>query len=158
MLRRVAMVLLPLLFVLPLVAAQCLPRQCLDHRNCERFCECEDAQTNNSIPCTMFFRCDENSGVCADEYNMSCDQVCQNYAAVGTCGSKTCEDESDCLRQAICAPVNEESGEVRCTYNCDVPFACASNGEAGGTCAPEFLQDDQTVCAQFCPAPPGCGV
>lgn len=152
MIRRALLLLALPLFVVPLAAGNCLPRQCLDHTNCERFCECEDATTDRSIPCTMFFRCDESAGICADEYNLSCDEVCQQFAATESCGRKTCDNETDCLRFTTCQRVNQQTGQVLCTYNCEVPFQC----EASGTCAPAYIQDDQTVCAQFCPPPAGC--
>jgi hypothetical protein len=153
MIRRALLLLALALLVLPLAAGNCFPRQCLDHTNCERFCECEDAQTNRVLPCTMFFRCDESAGVCADEYGMSCDQVCQEFAATDTCGRKTCDNEVDCLRLATCQVNNQTTGEVLCTFSCEIPFTC----ENGSTCAAEYVQDDQTVCAQFCVPPAGCG-
>lgn len=151
-----------LLLVLPLVAglalalsaAQCFPRQCRSYTNCQRQCDCTDAQRNQIVPCEIGFRCDVESGYCSDEYNQSCDEICQQYAARSACGTKTCTNEAECVRQLTCSAVNQQTGQVLCTFNCDLPFACETDP---GVCEQAFGLDDVTLCSQFCAPPPGCG-
>lgn len=139
---------LPLLVVLSglLTGAQCFPRQCRTHEHCQRLCECKDNTTNTVLQCPMFFQCNVESGVCADEYNMGCDEICGRFAATGTCGSKTCENEAQCVRSAVCQATNQQTGET-CQYNCEVTFACEQDI---GACEAGFAVDDNTLC-QSCP-------
>lgn len=154
--RRLSLV-LPLLSVLVLLlsAGQCFPRQCRTSAHCQRYCECTDGQRGTVVPCAVDFRCDVQAGYCADEYNQSCDEICQKYAARNACGTKTCESELDCVRQATCNAVNPQTGQVLCTYNCDVPFFCEADP---GVCEASYGLDDQTFCATHCPVPAGCGI
>lgn len=145
---------LALALLASMMAANCLPRPCRGYENCLRECDCTDAQRNQVIPCAVHFRCDLESGSCADEYNMSCDELCGRFAARDACGTKVCESEAECVRQLTCLAANPETGEVLCTFNCDVPFACDTEV---GACDEGFGQDDATICAQFCSPPPGCG-
>lgn len=140
-----------------LAGAQCFPRQCRSHLNCERLCDCNDASNGTVVQCPMFFRCDVQNGICADEYNMGCDELCGRYAARDVCGSKTCSDESECVRQALCEARDPQTGALICSYTCEVTFAC--DPEAGA-CEAAFGLDDGSLCASaLCPIPQGgaCG-
>ncbi len=154
--HRQLVLVLPFFAVLALVlsAGQCFPRQCRSYTNCQRQCECTDGQRNEIVPCALNFRCDVETGYCADEYNQSCEEICQKYAAKSACGTKTCTNEAECVRQLSCSALNQQTGQVLCTYNCDVPFVCETDP---GVCEDGFGLDEATICAQFCPPPAGCG-
>ena len=139
-----------LVALFPLLAgAQCFPRQCRSHEHCQRLCECSDTSTNTFVQCPMFFRCDTQAGVCADEYNMSCDEVCQRFAASGLCGSKTCDNEAECVREVVCKAVDSQSGQPVCEFGCPVTFRCEQDV---GACEAAFA-DPTTPCPATCPVP-----
>jgi hypothetical protein len=136
-----------------LTAAQCFPRQCLSELNCERFCECQDASRGEVIPCNAFFKCDQSAGVCVDDYSLSCDEICQRFAANDVCGSKACNNEVDCIRELSCSTTNPQTSEVLCSYECELPFTCQADSM---TCEETYATEQITLCQQFCPPPAGC--
>jgi hypothetical protein len=135
-------------------ATQCLPRPCEGYQNCLRQCDCTDATRNQVIPCSMHFRCDLEKRSCDDEFNMGCDELCGRFAARSACGTKVCANEAECVRLLTCLAVNPQTGQVLCSFQCDVAFGCDTEA---GACEPGFAQNDETICAQFCTPPPGCG-
>lgn len=136
--------------LLLLAGAQCFPRQCRSYQNCERLCECTDNSNGSLIACPMYFSCDTRAGVCGDDYNMSCDEVCGRFAAREMCGTRPCSNEADCVREAVCRATDPQSGAVYCTYNCEFTFGCV---EGANGCEVDFGLDDLTFCARYCPIP-----
>lgn len=140
-----------LLCFLACAGAQCFPRQCKTYEHCQRSCDCYDNSNNTSVTCPIAFDCDVQNEVCADDYTMTCDEICGRYAARSACGSKTCVDEGDCVRRALCDAVHPTTGALVCTYTCDVTFGC--DAEAG-VCDAAFMLEDAQICASgLCPLP-----
>jgi hypothetical protein len=136
--------LIPALAVLvPLLGAQCFPRQCNGPENCDRICECVDASRNETFVCPARFQCDVQNNVCADDYNSSCQEICDRFFANGLCGSQGCEGNQQCIRDAECALVDGE-GALICQYTCSRTFECLADSNV---CEAGFALDDATICA-----------
>ena len=133
---------LALAAALPLLGAQCFPRQCNSPANCERVCECVDAQANTNFFCSARFQCDVQNNVCADDYNSSCQEICERFFANGLCGSQGCENAAQCVRDAQCALADEEGGLI-CQYTCSRAFECLAETNV---CEADFSLDDNTIC------------
>ncbi|MFZ9886428.1 MAG: hypothetical protein ACO3JL_02905, partial [Myxococcota bacterium] len=61
----------------------------------------------------------------------------------------------DCVREAQCGLINQQTGESLCEYICEVPVACDQNSKV---CGAEYTIDDATLCRDLtlCPPPQSC--
>ena len=127
-----------------LLGAFCLPRPCNDETNCLRVCDCTDAQRDLTFQCPIFFQCNVESGYCESDYGMSCTELCETFGAANACGSKRCDNESDCNRFITCDVSDPNTGAVISSFDCESAFAC----EGSGVCEAGFTVDDTTLCQE----------
>lgn len=146
------------LLTLPLQGSGCFAKECLDETYCVRECECTDSTRNTVTQCPIQFQCNVADQICDEAYNdLSCDEICTNYAARGLCGSKQCTTENECLRQTTCQAFDPGTGEQICSYNCDLLFACDADVNA---CEADYLLPDNELCQRCAESAGGnpCGV
>jgi hypothetical protein len=141
-----ALTLLPVIAPL-LVSAACIPRQCSDDSFCIRECECESSATGDVIACPVRFSCDIDAEVCEDDYTeLSCEEICQTFAARDLCGSVRCSTEADCVRSVTCNQFDPNTGQLVGSFDCQRAFTCdavALACEAGYS----LVTDDQ-ICQE----------
>lgn len=125
-----------------LTGAVCFPRQCVGPENCERSCECVDSNTNQRVACNARFQCNAEAGVCGDDYNSSCQEICERFFVNGACGGQACENDQQCVRAAQCAFADPQGNPI-CNFTCNRGFACDIDSQ---TCDPNFAVDDNTLC------------
>ena len=143
---------LVLFFMPALLGANCAPKRCTDDSYCRRECDCEDVSIGAQVTCPVTFQCDTQQEVCESAWNeMSCDEICQTYAASGNCGTKRCTDERDCTRSVVCNSFDPQTGQLLDTFGCDFPIACDSTFNG---CASDWTMTDDEICQRV--ATEGC--
>lgn len=146
-------IVLVVLTMLLLGQASSCPRECDSADNCKRTpCRCTDASRPNSeVECGLTFRCETAPGVCEDDYNISCDELCQTYAARSLCDRRRCLDDGECLRQVTCPVIDANNQPVPGqSFNCDLIFTCDT---PNSVCAPldngvDANSTDDIICAE----------
>ena len=128
-------------FLVLMLAAGCFPRECQEHANCVRTCDCLDSATQTSLPCAMTFLCEVETKSCEADYDMDCDAFCQAYAAPQVCGSKRCTLDAECSRTANCAVTGADGNteDISCTQQ----FLCDNDV---GVCESAYILDDTAFC------------
>ena len=129
------------LFVLMTIGSGCFPRECEQHSNCIKSCDCLDTTTQTNTSCGMTFLCEVENKSCEAAYDMDCTEFCQTYAAKGVCGSKRCTLDSECLRSVTCT-VTDSAGNSQ-DIPCSQQFSCDNDLEV---CETAYILDDLSFC------------
>ena len=127
--------------VLLTIGSGCFPRECQEHANCIKSCDCLDTATQTNTACAMTFLCEVESKSCEAAYDMDCNDFCQTYAANEVCGSKRCTLDSECLRSVTCT-VTDSAGNSQ-EIPCSQQFMCDNDLEV---CEATYLLDDLSFC------------
>lgn len=134
-----------------LSGSSCAPKQCEDDSYCVRTCECTSSASGASFDCPVQFACAEND-LCETAYNeASCDDLCQQFASRDLCGSKRCENENDCVREALCNAFDPNTGMIIETFSCQSVFACDPEVFA---CEAAYVATSDDQLCQACAAQP----
>ncbi|MFZ9889614.1 MAG: hypothetical protein ACO3JL_19135, partial [Myxococcota bacterium] len=80
-----------LFFCAGLLGASCTAKLCANAEDCRRECECFNEDTQRATQCSVAFECNVVDGMCGADYEQSCKEICQVYAARDACGTRTCE-------------------------------------------------------------------
>jgi hypothetical protein len=133
------------------VAVGLLPgckRPCESSGNCVRTCECLNNQTNQRIDCSLAFRCEGDTQVCEDAHDdMSCEDLCADYAGTGRCGVERCASDLEC-QKAISCPIFDGNGQPTGQFfDCTLNFRCQPDFEA---CQPRSTVANEALCANEC--------
>lgn len=92
-------------------------KRCDTADGCKRSCSCTDTSRAVTFTCSMIFNCDLESSTCNSEHDLSCEQICDKYAAKNACG-RQCTTDEHCQLRCDC---EVEGGGV---VICEQPFAC----------------------------------
>lgn len=123
-------------------------RPCESSDNCKRTCSCLNAQTSSRADCTMAFRCDGAEEVCEPDFdNLSCDQICERYAATATCGFERCAVDEDCLKRLTCPVLDQNGNPTTLTFDCTIPFRCDQDAEL---CEVASTRPPEVMCREEC--------
>ena len=149
--QSVVMVIRPFMFLIALAAlpifggSNCMGKPCLDANDCVRECRCSFGATNEESNCLITYQCDYETDKCEAGYNdLSCDDICNDYAAAGLCGSRRCSADSNCYRSLSCSYLDSLGNSV--VETCSYTFACDPSTQL---CEQNFLLDDNSFC-EFC--------
>jgi len=122
----------------PLISAGC-GKRCDTADGCNRTCTCNDTANSLTYSCAMTFNCDQDAKTCDPGHDLSCDEICETYAAKNACGRQCINDEQCVLR---CDCEVEGGGSIPCQQ----AFACNKDV---GTCEPTHAA---TTCEALCSA------
>ena len=136
---------------LMLLALSCLSgagcrRQCATSANCVRECDCvDDSQNGRRLACPVTFTCDVKQELCAPEYDaLSCNQICEKFAARDHCGAVLCSKDADCQRSVLCAVKNADGTQGQ-AFDCKPPGLTCVIDE--GICVKDAQKTDAEICA-----------
>ena len=123
-------------------------RPCETAANCVRTCECLNNQTNQRLDCSLAFRCEGDTQVCEDAHDeLSCDQLCDEYAGAGRCGVERCGSDLECQKVISC-PFFDGNGQPSGQFfDCTLNFRCQPDFEA---CQPRSTATVEALCANEC--------
>ena len=143
---------LALSLLLSVMVGEACTRECSSSAGCVRDCDCiDDSANGRRIACPVAFTCDPVEKVCDAQYNdLTCDQICESFAARDLCQSTACTENAQCARPVLCAVVNADGTQGQafdCTPN---QIICLVDE---GVCAPDFALSDAQICAKYCQPP-----
>jgi hypothetical protein len=138
----VAALLAALPFLLPLQSCE---RACEDSENCKRTCSCLNKETDERADCTMAFICDGETQLCESDYNnLTCDEICSQYAARAQCGRERCTIDAECKKVLSCDVVINGQPNPEQQFACTINFTC---DQGDGLCQVESTLSDAQLCA-----------
>ncbi|HEY4219994.1 MAG TPA: hypothetical protein VGO62_01600, partial [Myxococcota bacterium] len=106
------------------LTASC-PRPCESSDNCKRTCSCINAITHSRVDCPIAFRCDSESATCENDYaNLSCDDICTQFAKHDECGFERCAVDADCTKNLSCPVLDQNGNATDQQFQCTLTFAC----------------------------------
>lgn len=96
----------------------------------------------------MAFRCDAVDQFCeADFDNLSCDQICEKYAATATCGFERCSVDADCVKRLTCPVLDASGNPTTLSFDCTLSFLCDQTAEL---CEAASTRPPEVMCREEC--------
>ena len=128
-----------------ILGSSCMSKPCIDATDCVRECSCEFASTNENYGCNISYQCDVATDQCEASYNeLTCDDICEQYARRSLCGSQRCSADSNCARTVDCQ-ITYDDGTTE-AITCSHDSTCDSETQL---CDETFSLDDASFCS-FC--------
>lgn len=143
---RIVCLVVGALLAVPLMGANCFPRQCQDASHCYRQCTC--TEENGLVAegqCGVYFKCETETQTCEEQQaSMDCNAFCEQFAGNLGCEGTRCDDERDCGRVQQCSAQGQDGTPF--VFNCTVQFECGVHSKV---CEQAYSMAPDAFCATY---------